>query len=109
MRTACCDKEGIRPGCTKGYHLAVRKSPFKRFEMYSPPEADAGIDRLFQGRILKANEFVNESLEPATTSGYASTRDWNSNDDSASERTERNSERNEGRLDPVEDEGLEVM
>lgn len=76
--------------------------------MYSTPEAGSGMDRLFEGRVLKANEFVNESLGPTTLPGYASSRGWDSIDDSASERTERNSEHDEGFVDPVEDEGVEV-
>lgn len=62
--TACCDRDGTKPGCTKGYHVAVRKNHFKRFQMYPPHEEDSGLSRVFEGRILKANEFVNESLSP---------------------------------------------
>lgn len=59
---ACCEEDGTKPGCVKGYHLAVRQNPSKRFRMSFPPGAEPDRNRVFEGRTLKANEFVNEML-----------------------------------------------
>lgn len=80
LAAACCDKDGTMRGCTKGYHVAVRKNHFKRFQMHPPHESDSSMSRVFEGRILKANEFVNESLSPAR-----SVRTWDRSGDDSSE------------------------
>lgn len=95
---ACCDKDGTRPGCTKGYHVAVRRNHFKRFQMYPPHEEDGGMSRMFEGRALAPNEFVNEStMLPASSSMKA----WGfTADDSSSEKTERDSEAGDDGSEP---------
>ncbi|CAN8097229.1 unnamed protein product [Discula destructiva] len=61
---SCCDEDGTKPGCTKAYHLAVRQDSSKRFRISSPPGPEPDRNRIFEGRVLKANEFVNETLGP---------------------------------------------
>lgn len=66
--TACCEESGTTPGCVKGYHLAVRQNSSKRFRISFPPGAEPDRNRIFEGRALKANEFVNETLGPNRSS-----------------------------------------
>lgn len=92
---ACCDENGTKPGCAKGYHLAVRKNSFKRFRISFPPGVEPDKNRIFEGRTLRANEFVNEALGPNQSAwGPSSTiRAYESTDESASSvDTERSSE-----------------
>ncbi|KAJ4391374.1 hypothetical protein N0V93_004991 [Gnomoniopsis smithogilvyi] len=91
---SCCDENGTAPGCVKGYHLAVRKNSSKRFRISFPPGAEPDKNRTFEGRTLRANEFVNEALGPNQSAwGPSSTiMDYETTDDSASVDTERNSE-----------------
>lgn len=102
---ACCEEDGTKPGCVKGYHLAVRKKSSKRFRISFPPGVEPDKNRMFEGRALKANEFVNEALGPQQSAwGPSSTiGDYESTDDSASVGTERTSEGGD-----VGDEAMEV-
>lgn len=104
---ACCNEDGTKPGCVKGYHLAVRKNSSKRFRISFPPRAEPDKNRTFEGRTLKANEFVNEALGPnqATWGPSSTIRAYESSDDSVSVDTEQSSERDAGGLG---DEGMEV-
>lgn len=50
------------------------------------------MSRVFEGRLLKANEFVNESLSPSRVGGFSSMQAWGLTGDDSSDRTERDSE-----------------
>lgn len=58
---SCCGRQGAGPGCTEGEHLAVRADDRSKRARH-----DAGSDpdelRMFEGKVLKANEFVNDNL-----------------------------------------------
>ncbi|KAL1862470.1 hypothetical protein Daus18300_008567 [Diaporthe australafricana] len=58
---SCCGRGGARPGCTEGEHLAVRaddRSKRRRVD----PAADPDSLRVFEGKVLRPNEFVNNRL-----------------------------------------------
>lgn len=82
----------------KGYHLAVRQNSSKRFRLSFPPGAEPDRNRTFEGRALKANEFVNETLDPSSTSRASEA------DDSDSEGSE-----DRGVASKPEDQGMLVM
>ncbi|KAF3770035.1 hypothetical protein M406DRAFT_325508 [Cryphonectria parasitica EP155] len=73
---SCCKENGTRPGCTKGYHLAIRNNQFKRFRMLERAITSPGVDRVFEGRLLRPNEFVNESLAEDSWEASNAPRDW---------------------------------
>lgn len=56
---SCCGAgDGAGPGCARGLHVAVR-GEHKRVSRRG--RQDAGRARTFEGRVLRANEFVNEN------------------------------------------------
>lgn len=71
--TDCCDGSGTQPGCSKGYHVAIRRPLAKKLRSGASPE-DGDFVRMFEGRALKANEFVNELLWTDEWDGYAASR-----------------------------------
>lgn len=55
---SCCGRAGAGPGCTEGEHLAVRaEDRSKRPRRLDPDEL-----RMFEGKVLRPNEFVNDNL-----------------------------------------------
>ncbi|PSS03824.1 hypothetical protein BD289DRAFT_478309 [Coniella lustricola] len=94
---SCCDKTGTYPGCSKGYHLAIRHNNFDRLRMATRQDSSPDIERVFEGRLLRANEFINESLltddeEDGTTPTRSKDLSEHAIDSNASEKTERVSE-----------------
>lgn len=81
----------------------MRKNHFKRFQMQPPHETDPGMSRVFEGRVLKANEFVNESLSPNRSVGA-----WRRSVDDSSDVTERDSETSARSSEPDLDRNLNV-
>lgn len=88
--TDCCDGDGTQPGCTKGYHVAIRRPLAKKLRSGASPE-DGDFVRMFEGRALKANEFVNELLWTDEWDGYAASRNlggWGVTETEEEERAE---------------------
>lgn len=54
---SCCSRGGAGPGCTEGEHLAVRAD-----DRSKRPRLDLDELRIFEGKVLRPNEFVNDSL-----------------------------------------------
>ncbi|KUI62632.1 hypothetical protein VP1G_09752 [Cytospora mali] len=75
---SCCKRVGTKPGCTRGFHVAVRGEN-KRLRLPGPGQ-DPDVLRMFEGKVLRPNEFVNENL-------------WDSWDDSEAWCWERRLER----------------
>lgn len=103
---SCCGRGGAGPGCTEGEHLAIRADDRSKRARYAD---DPDELRMFEGKVLRPNEFVNDYLiddssdseddEVARSAGAAS-RDVESQavegggaaaDDVRSEATERDS------------------
>lgn len=64
---SCCGRGGAGPGCTEGEHLAIRaddRSKRRRVD----PAADPDSLRLFEGKVLRPNEFVNNNLLESSSS-----------------------------------------
>lgn len=62
FRWSCCRRDGARPGCTSGSHVAVRGKD-KRRRLPAPGRVlEPDVMRTFEGRVLRPNEFVNENL-----------------------------------------------
>ncbi|POS81546.1 hypothetical protein DHEL01_v200063 [Diaporthe helianthi] len=57
---SCCGRGGDGPGCTEGNHVAVRADDRSKRARYAG--ADPDELRMFEGKVLKPNEFVNDSL-----------------------------------------------
>lgn len=57
---SCCKNNGTRPGCRRGAHVAIRGEN-KRLRLPGPGQ-DPDVMRMFEGRVLRPNEFVNENL-----------------------------------------------
>lgn len=55
---SCCGRGGAGPGCTEGEHLAVRADDRSK----RPRRLDPDELRIFEGKVLRPNEFVNDSL-----------------------------------------------
>lgn len=63
----------------------MRNHQFKRLRMYDTLDRGPELDRMFEGRVLKANEFVNESLWDQPQESPSATRDlggWDPSDGS---------------------------
>lgn len=60
---SCCGRGGARPGCTEGEHLAVRADDRSKRRRIADAAAGAGADepRVFEGKVLRPNEFVNDN------------------------------------------------
>lgn len=56
---SCCGRGGAGPGCTEGEHLAIRADDRSKRARYG---ADPDELRMFEGKVLKPNEFVNDNL-----------------------------------------------
>lgn len=56
---SCCGRGGAGPGCTEGEHLAIRADDRSKRARYA---ADPDELRMFEGKVLRANEFVNDYL-----------------------------------------------
>lgn len=54
---SCCARGGAGPGCTEGEHLAVRADDRSKRPRLDPDEL-----RMFEGKVLRPNEFVNDNL-----------------------------------------------
>lgn len=68
---SCCGRGGARPGCTEGEHLAVRaddRSKRRRVDAAADPDCL----RMFEGKVLRPNEFVNNRLMEDDSSGDSS-------------------------------------
>lgn len=61
------------------------------------------MSRVFEGRILKANEFVNESLSPNRSVGA-----WGKSGDDSSDVTERDSVASAGGSEPDLDQDQDI-
>ena len=57
---SCCGRGGAGSGCTEGEHLAIRANDRSKRTRYAG--ADPGELRMFEGKVLKPNEFVNDNL-----------------------------------------------
>ncbi|KUI65411.1 hypothetical protein VM1G_00723 [Cytospora mali] len=57
---SCCKRVGTKPGCTRAFHVAVRGNN-KRLRLPGPGQ-DPDVLRMFEGKVLRPNEFVNENL-----------------------------------------------
>lgn len=57
---SCCGRDGAGPGCTEGSHLAIRADDRSKRARYAG--ADPDELRMFEGKVLKPNEFVNDYL-----------------------------------------------
>ncbi|KAI3396988.1 hypothetical protein diail_11315 [Diaporthe ilicicola] len=59
----CCGRGGARPGCTEGEHLAVRADDrSKKRRRVDAAADDPDCLRMFEGKVLRPNEFVNNRL-----------------------------------------------
>jgi hypothetical protein len=54
---SCCGRTGAGQGCTEGEHVAIRANIRARH-----PGADPDELRMFKGKVLRPNEFVNDYL-----------------------------------------------
>lgn len=57
---SCCGRGGAGPGCTEGEHLAIRANDRSKRARYAG--ADPDELRMFEGKVLRPNEFVNDNL-----------------------------------------------
>lgn len=71
---SCCGRGGAGPGCTEGEHLAVRANDRSKRARY------AGVDpdelRMFEGKVLRPNEFVNDDYLDDDTSDSEDELAW---------------------------------
>lgn len=58
---SCCGRGGARPGCTEGEHLAVRAHDRSKRRRLDDTAADPDETRVFEGKVLRPNEFVNDN------------------------------------------------
>ncbi|KAG8166102.1 hypothetical protein KVR01_004654 [Diaporthe batatas] len=107
---SCCGRSGAGPGCTEGEHLAIRADDRSKRARYA---ADPDELRMFEGKVLRPNEFVNDYLvddssDSEAWSAGAASRGVESQaveaggaaaDEVPSEATERNSEGRSSRSD----------
>lgn len=84
----CCGGDGAGPGCARGPHLAVR-GEHKRLRLAAATGQDPDVVREVGGRVLRANEFVNENLWDGSEDDLDD--EAVEGDDVASEDTERDS------------------
>ncbi|KAI7786517.1 hypothetical protein LA080_003246 [Diaporthe eres] len=61
FRWSCCGRGGGRPGCTEGEHLAVRADDRSK-RRCTDAAADPDELRVFEGKVLRPNEFVNDNF-----------------------------------------------
>ncbi|KKY33354.1 hypothetical protein UCDDA912_g06730 [Diaporthe ampelina] len=58
---SCCGRGGARPGCTEGEHLAVRAHGRSKRRRLADTAAGPDELRVFEGKVLRPNEFVNDN------------------------------------------------
>lgn len=58
---SCCGRGGARPGCTEGEHLAVRADDRSKRRRIAETAAHTDELRVFEGKVLRPNEFVNDN------------------------------------------------
>lgn len=71
---SCCGRGGAGPGCTEGEHLAVRANDRSKRARYAG--ADPDELRMFEGKVLKPNEFVNDDYLDDDTSDSEDELAW---------------------------------
>lgn len=59
---SCCGRGGARPGCTEGEHLAIRADDRSKRRRIADAAADPDERRVFEGKVLRPNEFVNDNF-----------------------------------------------
>lgn len=73
---SCCGRGGARPGCTEGEHLAVRADDRSKRRRIADAAAGGDEPRVFEGKVLRPNEFVNDNYVEEEDDSTSSDDEW---------------------------------